>query len=717
MKEALVLGLSGERRKVRLASLLLVVLVAGVFWPVARHEFLLWDDENNVAYNGFLVQPGVSGLARLWRQPYEKLYVPVTYTTWWAIARVARTEAADALTPLVKPAPFHVANALLHIATVLVVFAILRRTARDTWAACAGAVLVAVHPVQVEPVAWVTGLKDVLSGLMCFVALWQYLRFVEHAGISVAAEAGAESRVAARVRRAALLGSTIAFVLALLAKPVAVVTPVLAGVLVLALHGLPDNWRIRVRIYGPLAAWSAVALVLIVVTRSAQTLRGLDVFVPVWLRPVVAGDAISFYLWKLFVPVRLGIDYGRIPARVIQEPWVWLTGLAPYALTVGMWVWRRRLARLVWTGWGLFVVGVLPVLGLIPFAYQRYSTVADRYVYTAMLGPALILAWAVGAARRRGRARAATVVCVALGVLWVARSAAQVRVWKDDLTLFSAAVAVNPLSSPSQNNLGLALSAVGNSEQAFERHCRAVELDPKNINAHTALGQWLEKQGRLDEAIAAYRAILESRPIHVGALSAIAGVHESAGRAQAAIATYEQALEIALHDVKQQDHAAEICFKLGVLYSGAGDRARAIGKYRRSLEFDPGAPETHYNLGNCLLDEGGLDAAIGEYRKAIELDPAYARAHYNVGNVLARKEEFAGAVAAYRRAVALEPDFADAHNNLGNALLKLGNAKQAITHYEAVLRIEPDNAVARRHLELAGTLLSTGQSRTGQGSL
>ena len=121
---------------------------------------------------------------------------------------------------------------------------------------------------------------------------------------------------------------------------------------------------------------------------------------PLWARFLIAGDTVSFYLYKLGVPVWLGPDYGRTPEVMLAQPWLLcLTGLVPWGLAVWLWYKRTRVPWLVAAA-GVFVAGLLPNLGLVPFAFQAFSTVADRYMYIALLGPAFALAWGLVQSRQ-----------------------------------------------------------------------------------------------------------------------------------------------------------------------------------------------------------------------------------------------------------------------------------------------------------------------------
>lgn len=157
----------------------LIIATFAVFAPVCGSEFVAWDDNLNVSKNPSFNPPTIETVAEYWKGPYLDLYIPVTYTIWGLLAAVAQVSVPDAMGIRLNPYVFHTANLLVHLTAVLAAYALLRRLIGRQWPALAGAMLFAIHPLQVEPVAWVTGLKDVLSGMLTIAALWQYVCYAD----------------------------------------------------------------------------------------------------------------------------------------------------------------------------------------------------------------------------------------------------------------------------------------------------------------------------------------------------------------------------------------------------------------------------------------------------------------------------------------------------------------------------------------------------------
>lgn len=563
-----------------LMALLLIGITLAVFWPVCGHEFVVWDDQLNVYENPYLNPVTASNVLHFWKEQHQNLYIPLTYTIWAGITYFARSSTVEKVAPRLDPGIFHITNLLFHLLSVLVVFAILKMIVGNDWAACSGAMLFALHPLQVEPVAWITGMKDVLCGVLSLVAVWQYMRY---------AQARSEGHM--RTARKAYVFSTAAFVMALIAKPTAVVVPIMAWMLAdFALK--QKNIQPSFHSHLPLVFWVFMAVPFILVTKFAQD-TAVTFVTPLFARPLVAGDALAFYLYKLFMPTWLGIDYGRSPEFVLQQDWIFVTGVLPYGLGAFLWLLRNRVQWLLVTA-GVFTVGLLPVLGLIPFGFQHYSTVADRYLYLSMLGPALALAWLLSSCRKVIRGSPVLLFCVVfLGLLGI-QSAFQVQHWSSNITLFKHALEVNPRSSAGHNNMGLALAGQGKTADAIIHYHAALRMKPNNAKAHNNLGIALAGKGKTAEAVA----------------------------------HFQEALRI-------DRNFAEAHFNLGIALAKQREIEPAIIHYREALRIKPNDAEVHNNLGNALLEQGNIAGAIAHYREALRIEPDDAAARHNLDIALA----------------------------------------------------------------------------------
>lgn len=516
---------------------MLMALVLLTFVSVCRHDFVNWDDPETIQENPRITHPSPGNVWYYWRHPHMGLYVPVTYTVWSALAAVARVDGPDAPPGTLDAGVFHAASLVLHLLNVLLVYAILRRLLSREMSArsaslcgAAGALLFGLHPVQVETIAWASGMKDLLCATFTLAAVREYLRYARPD-----LKQGADGTASPARWRHYALGMA-ALLLAMLSKPTAMVTPLL--LLVIDALVLRRPLRVVLRSVVP---WFALVAPCLVWTKLIQPGTYL-VQTPLWARPLVAADALAFYLYKLVWPTHLGLDYGRTPGAVIEHHWAFYTWLVPMAVLLALVVWRKRPAAGMLAAAGLLLVaGVAPVLGLTPFMFQSISTVADHYLYLAMLGPALAAAFLLGqrpwAAQSTGRRRR-IVATLVLG--WLAAcSATQTTYWQDGETLFRHALEVNPRSGTACNNLaslaygqgqalaraaGLAADrhqmrlaaeqharAEARFREAYEMSARALELNPKNLAAWHSLAMLQLHFGQFPEAAATFAQVVVLR--------------------------------------------------------------------------------------------------------------------------------------------------------------------------------------------------------------
>jgi hypothetical protein len=455
------------------------VVLAGVFLVFGRtvtFDFVGgWDDGPLIYQNPMINPPTAASLGRIWREPHARMYVPAVYSTWWAIAHVAQME--NSHTPdddgLLNPYVFHAANVLVHAAAALIVFAILRILVRHDWPAAAGALLFALHPLQVEPVAWATGMKDLLGGMLSLAAVWQYLHYTTD-----------PQRPQGR-RGAHYAAATALFALALLAKPSAVVVPFMLIAIEWLMLGRPIG-----RAAGALLPWIVMSLAWMYVTATVQPTPEIPT-PPLDDRLLIAANSVGFYVRKLFWPATLGIDYGLRPDAMLWRALL-IFAIVP-ACAIAFSGSRWLLASAV-----LFVIALAPTMGLRPFVFQWLSTVADRYAYLALLGPAIAVAMLVSEYRSRP---AVVWACAAVLALLGGRSFVQAGVWRDRSTLMHHALSVNPDSPLALNHVGDELFKSGDLPAAEDHFVRAVRLAPTYLSARDNLAVTLLNEGRHREAL------------------------------------------------------------------------------------------------------------------------------------------------------------------------------------------------------------------------
>ncbi len=579
--------------------------------------------------------------------------------------------------------PYHLVNIALHATNGVLVFLLLRRLRIPApWLA---AMLWALHPVNVESVAWITELKNTQSGFFFFLSVLCFLRF----------DAGARRRW---YGLALLCGLA-----ALLSKPSTVVLP---PALLLCVWWERESWRradiLRIAPFFILALGMSALTVVeqrghIQGTGTAEWNLGMAE------RFVMAGRAAWFYASKTLWPARLTFVYPHWNLDA-GSFWSWLPLAGLVAGGALLWGWRRQSwARAGLFGCGFFVLALLPVLGFFDVFYFRFSYVADHFQYLACLG-LISLAVSMGTAigKRAGRGGhdlgtvAAAIALVVLGVsTW-----RQARIYQDIETLWGDTLAKNPLCWMAHNNLGTVLLQEGKVSVAIGHYEQAVRIKSDYDEAHYNLGMALAQTGRIDEAIAHYQQALRIKPDFAEAHNNLGVALAQTGRIEEAIAHYQQALRI------KPDYA-EAHNNLGIALAQTGRIDEAIAHYQQALRIKPDFADAHNSLGDGLAQTGRIEEAIAHYLQALQIKPDYAEAHNDLGMALAQTGRIDEAIAHYQQALRIKPDYADAHNNFGVALAQTGRIDKAIARYQQALRIKPDYADA--HNNLGTALAQTGR--------
>lgn len=565
------------------AVLVVVIAVLVVYLRTFGASFVLFDDNHHVYANPFLNPVSLAGIGRLWRHAYEWLYIPLAYTIFAGVALFAQTPpqmvSSIGQTVTVNPGPFHFASVVFHIANALLCLLLVLRLTRSRNTAVLCSLLFALHPLQVESVAWISELRGLTSAFFGLVAL-----NVLVVSRQIAVRAPAKGRFL-------YWSSPLLVVCAMLCKPSALVLP--AAGLIIDRVALASSWRKSVL---TAAMWGASLLPFALATQSLQQVipAGMSLW---WQRPFIAGDALAFYLFKAVIPLNLCIDYGRTPQSVMSTGWGYLVWAIPVSLFALAYVYRRR-RPIVLLGALLFVAFLLPNLGLVPFMYQGYSTVADRYAYLPLIGLGLVVSEMVSAVQSRIAVRALAVVLIALAVI----SFNQAGHWSDNAEFVRHTLDVNPKAGFAQANQGVLLLKQDRVADAIEHFNEALKIDPRDAKTENNLGLALVKMGRLDDAEPHYRRAVEIAPRYFKAHENLGTVYLQTGRVAAAIASLKAAVEIQPADAKAFND-------LGVAYMRNGQIAEGLQSFQRAVSTEPSNVQYRRNLGQALLQQGRSEDA------------------------------------------------------------------------------------------------------------
>jgi uncharacterized protein YneF (UPF0154 family) len=487
----------------RRAPWLIVVIVALVFGRVIGQGISPIDDRQTIFANPKMNRPdppelfGDRGGGWYWKHGAQGLFIPVTYSLWFLLAMVSWSQRPDANGTRLDPRIFHAASLLIYIGNTLLVYWLLRKLLRarqvqSYMPALAGALVYGLHPLQVESVAWISGMKDLLYCGFSLIALLLYVQAVEPSATD-------RSDDVPWKRIASYLGGIAAMVVGMLCKPTAMVVPLMAFVIDLLILR-----RRLIKVALSVLPYLITAIPLMIVAKIMQPALGVPTPL-LWQRPIVAGASLAFYLGKLIAPVGLAFDYGWRPAVMVQKPWFWWIAGVPLVLGIILLRLRQRRPWLL-AGALIGAAALLPVLGLNPFLFQFYSTVADHYMVLAMLGAAIAVAGLLSGQPdepRRPALAAVAVISIILGVL----SFLQLGYWNTEDDMLRQILAVNPQSAMALNHMGeidIARGDLKNAETAFA----GTLANPLETSGTENLVHLYVIEGRPQKAVDAFRQLL-----------------------------------------------------------------------------------------------------------------------------------------------------------------------------------------------------------------
>ena len=560
-------------------ALLLVAVTLAAYLPALLGQFV-WDDDKYVTNN--LLLRSLKGLWQIWFVPGATVqYYPLTFTSFWVDYHLWQ----------LNPLGYHLTNVLLQALNAILLWTVLRRlNVRGAWLAAA---IFAVHPVNVESVAWVTERKNLLAGFFYLSSALAGLRFW------LPDLATAEGR-ATRVSETSATGlgdrkfywlALCLYLCALLAKTATIALPVAILLVVWWKRG-KMGWRELFPLAPFLAVGMAMGLLTVWVEKhfvqavgSAWTFSFLE-------RCLIAGRAVWFYLGKLVWPHPLMFVYPRWEIHAAQPLAYWPV-LALMVVLFILWLNRKGWARPMLVALAYFLALLFPVLGFFNVYFFRYSFVADHFQYLAAIGP-LTLA-AAGISRLFGFfKKQEPALCGALVVVLGALTWQQAGIYQDLETFWRDTLAKNPDCWLAHNNLGTLLANQGHIEEAMEHSQKAIQINPNDSEALNNLGAALAATGRFDEAIENYYRAIQIKPGFFKALN-----------------------------------------NLGLALVAQGRFDEAIENFHKAIQINPNHPNGFLNLGIALAQSGRTKEAAAQFREALKLNPELAVAMNNLAWVLA----------------------------------------------------------------------------------
>jgi protein O-mannosyl-transferase len=571
----------------------LICLAAIPFVQTLLFSSLVYDDNTHIFASPLLSHFNWQSFLKIWSGPYFGLYIPVTYSLWGILTL---------LTSKPEPFIFHLLNFSFHLLNVVLVFRLLNRfyswarpeATEAEWTAAAffGSLLFAIHPVQTESVAWISAFKDLGSTAFLLLCFWYYLEY-RWSEVSVKHRVTgknpkklkwmAPSVAAKKISAKSWMISTSFYVLALLTKPNSVIAAPLLFTVNYLIFGM--DWK---RSLKGLGVWLIPALCVVSVTQGEQA-EDLPITVSLWMRPFVSLDAYRFYLGKLAFPYGLFPDYARSIIKVVNSTSLFYMWMIPVAAFTLLFLKRDRVP-LIYAAAVLWILALLPISGMIPFSFQGYSTVADRYLYF----PMVFVGLALGAIFRPG-VRSEVVVATVLSICTVLTTF-QVSHWKDSYSLFHYAVEKGPLSSLSLNNLGMAYKNRDDFKTAQLYFEKSVAADFNNFRAVNNLGGVYYQLGLFNKADEHYSRILREVPSIYESRSVGSAFLTNYGAVLTKVGKFEESETILKKSLSLNPSNTTALMNLGEVYYHTHRYEECLKVTQKAYDLSPDNPQLQQNL-------------------------------------------------------------------------------------------------------------------------
>lgn len=587
-----------------LIALGLVLLTVLAYARVPSLSFLdSYDDALYVTGND-IVQQGLTRDGVVWA------FTTIHAANWHPLTWLSHM--LDVTLFGLNPGAHHLMNLLIHLANVLLLFAVLVRMTDRVAPSAVVAAIWALHPLHVESVAWVSERKDVLSGLFWLLAMGAYTAYTAAHG----------SR-----RTLHYLLTALCMACGLLAKPMVVTLPCVLLLLdywplkrfVPGVHPPRTALRLIVEKLPLFALAAASSAATVWAQHHAGAVREME-SLPLIYRMANACIAVMQYLGKTYLPMDLAAIYPH-PGQNINLAIGASAGLFLLLTTLAFLALAKHLPYLL-MGWLWFLGTLIPVIGIVQVGSQA---MADRYTYIPHIGLFVALVW-TAAAILRGRRRLMRLCTAAIVAALAAATFHQTAYWRNGESLFRHTVAVTGPNPLARLNLGSANLRAGRIPEALAEFDEAVQLDPDLAMAHYNRGVALNILWRLDEARAAFETSI--------ALDADADAYNNLGLVLMKLEQPGPAREAFESAIAMEPDRLDALLNLGSAYARTGAAGQAEEAYHKVLSLDPQSVQARINLGNLFAQTNRIDDARRLLEEAVALDSGSHLAHYNLAVVL-----------------------------------------------------------------------------------
>lgn len=569
------------RHKKFIQLFLLVVVCLLIYVPSLGNGFI-WDDDTNLYKNPWVQK--TDGLKDIWFSSKIYQYYPVNFTFFWLEHKLWGLD----------PTGYHAVNLIFHILNVLLVFWVVRKLYSRL--AFPVALLFAVHPIQVETVAWITERKNLLSLFFFLSAILAYLRF------------DSTKRIRDYLLTAAM------FVLAMLSKPVAVCFIFFPALYKWWKDGAVSRREIRLSVvFAAIGLFIALLTLYLKYHNVGAQGRGFDLtFLE---RLALSGRILLFYPHKIIFPFDFIFFYPRWEVNV-NVWWQWLFPLAVILISAALFIYRKKIGRGALALAIFYLISIFPVLGFLNVYGMNFSYVADHFSYLSTPILLLLLCASLTSLSDRLKARIGFLssnaykilsrgIFIIIIIYMCAKSIELTKNYKNSRSLWLNLIRVNPRAWVAYSNLAAIYANTGRTEEALDSYKKAVAFNPNfesAIGLYNALGNLTLKMGKNKEARDSYNKAIEINP--------------------------------------DSKFNALSYYNLANAYYSIGSKAEAIKAYEKAIQVSPKYLDAINNLASAYADMGRTEKAIEIWNKAVQINPGFAIAHFNLAVFYFQRKQY-----------------------------------------------------------------------------
>ena len=613
----------------------LALITLAVYAPMAKHEFIRYDDDTYVTANRH-IQQDLSFETVKWAftTGHASNWHPVTWLSHILDYQLFGLE----------PAGHHLVNLALHIINTLLLFLVLKLMTGAIWPCAFVAALFALHPLHVESVAWVAERKDLLSTFFWLTTTIAYIRYTKKRGI------------------ACYILMLILFAVGLMAKPMLVTLPFVLLLLdywPLERFGNKNTLRLIMEKVPMIAITIASSVITFIVQRAGGAMANMQKYD---MQTRLGNAAVSYvtYIVKLFIPTRLAVLYPH-PGNTLSITKILLcVAVIVFLSFVFLYLARRK--KYFAVGWLWYLGTLVPVIGIVQVGAQGHS---DRYTYITLIGLFIIIAFAARDFTTKSQRRKTILSFAAILILGSCAfgTSLQLRHWKNSETLFSHTLDVTANNFIILNNYANLLGDADQNELAIEHFNKALKLRPNDAEIHNNLANLLAKLGNTKDAIAHFDKALKLKPNFGEGHYNFALVLNQTGQRDSAIGHYRRAIELDPYNVDALNNLAWILYQQDKFEQAAEYFRKAIGVKGDSIM-------AHGRLGLTLNQLGQIDQAIEHFKIVLQMTPDDAEMHFNLAYLLNSKGQTDQAIIHCKKALQINPNMEKARKLLNSAMKK-----------------------------------------------